>query len=125
MVHKAINNMARSYLSELFHKTKKVHNHDTRGSTHGLFPKHSNLKFGLRSLASYGCKVWNSLDRDVQATEEPKRFKKTLRERLLKKPRNECIFQKNLRHKLRRPLGRANALNVFERVPSLNKFNLI
>ena len=85
MVHKAINNMALSYLSELFHKTKTVHNHDTRGSTHGLFPEHSNLKYGQRSFASYGCKVWNSLDRDVQAIEEPKRFKKALRERLLDK----------------------------------------
>ena len=71
MVHKAINNMAPSYLSELFHKTKTVHNHDTRGSTHGPFPKHSNLKFGLRSFASYGYKVWN---RDVQATEGTKMF---------------------------------------------------
>ena len=61
MVHKAINNVAPSYLSKLFHKRKTVHNHNTRGSAHGLFPKHSNLKFGQRSFASYGCKVWNSL----------------------------------------------------------------
>ena len=77
--------MAPSYLSELFHKTKTVHNHDTRCSTHGLFPKHSDLKFDQRSFASYGCKVWNSLDRDAQATKETKRIKKTLRERLLNK----------------------------------------
>ena len=50
MVHKAINNVAPSYLSELFHKTKTVYNHDTRGSTHGLFPKHSNLKYGQEAL---------------------------------------------------------------------------
>ena len=78
MVHKAIDNVAPSYLSELFHKTKTVYIHDRGGSTHGHFPKHSNLKFGQRSFASYGCKVWNSLDRDVQATEEPKLFKKAL-----------------------------------------------
>ena len=39
-----------------------------------FFPKHSNLKYDQRSFASYGCKVWNSLDRDVQAIEEPKRL---------------------------------------------------
>ena len=84
MVHNAINNVASSYLSELFHrhKTKTAHNHDTRDSTHGFCPEHSNLKFGQRNFASYGCKVWNSLDRDVQATEEPKRFKKAFREKL-------------------------------------------
>ena len=76
-----------SYLSELYNKTKTVHTHDTGGSTNGLFPKHSNLKFGQRSLASYGCKIWNSLDRDVQATKELKRFKKVLRESLLDKPK--------------------------------------
>ena len=84
MVHKAINNVAPSYLSELFHKTKTVHNHDTSGSTHGLLPKHSNLKFGQRRFASYGCKVWIR-NRDAQATEEPKRFKKALPEKLLDK----------------------------------------
>ena len=80
-----MNNVAPSYLSELLHKTKTVHNDDTRGSTHGLFPKHSNLKFGQRSFASYGCEVQNNLDRDVQATEEPKCFKKALRKKLLNK----------------------------------------
>ena len=34
-------------------------------------------------------------------------------------------FHQNLQHKLRGPLGRANALDVFERVPLLNKFDLI
>ena len=57
MVHKVINNVTPSYLSELFHKTKTVDNHDTRGSTHGLFPKHLNLKFGQSNFASYGCNV--------------------------------------------------------------------
>ena len=75
-----------------YYSQQKIHRNQTentfvttRGSTHGLFPKHSNLKYGRRSFASYGCKVWNSLDGDVQAIEEPKRFKKALRERLLDK----------------------------------------
>ena len=69
MVHETIDDVAPSYLSEMFHKTKAVHNHDTRVSTHGLFPKHSNLTFGQRSFASYDCKVWNTLDSEVQASE--------------------------------------------------------
>ena len=60
MVRKAIHKTAHPYLSELFQKTNTVHSHDTRGATYRLFPKHSNLKFGQRSCASYGCKVWNS-----------------------------------------------------------------
>ena len=82
MVHKAINDVAPSYLSELFHNTKTVHNHETRGSTHGLFLNIQKYKFGQRSFASYGCKVWNSLDKDVQATKETKRFKKARSDKL-------------------------------------------
>ena len=83
MVHKAIHKTAPPYLSELFQKTNTVHSHDTRGATYGLFPKHSNLKFGQRSFASYGCKVWNSLSRDVQAIEKQRHFKKSMKQKLL------------------------------------------
>ena len=41
-----------------------------------------------------------------------------------KNPENKGIFQQNFQHEHRRPLGRANALDVFERAPSLNKFKL-
>ena len=44
----------------------------------------------------YGCKVWNSLDRDVQATEEPKRFKKALREKLLDENKKLVPFSKKI-----------------------------
>ena len=120
MVHNAINN-APSYLSELFHrhKTKAAYNHDTRGSTHGFCPEHSNLKFGQRNFASYGCKVWNSLDRNVQTTENQNVSRKPFEKSFLTEPRNECIFQQNFWHKLRQLLGRANALDVFRKVPSL------
>ena len=57
MLHKAVHKTAPPYLSELFQKTNTVHSHDTRGATYGLFPKHSNLKFGQRSFAGYGFKV--------------------------------------------------------------------
>ena len=83
MVHKAINNVARFYLSELFYKTKTVHNHHTRGSTHGFFPKHSNLNLARGALSAMVVRYGK--DRDVQATEEPKPFKKALREKLLNK----------------------------------------
>ena len=88
----------------LFRKTKTVHNHDTRDSTHGLnFSLNSqNLKFGQRSFASYGCRVWKHLDRDVEANEEPKRFKKALQETLLDKIKKWVHFPTR---KLTGPLG--------------------
>ena len=82
MVHKAIQKTAPPYLQELFQKTNTFHSHDTRGATYGLFPN-TNLKFGQRSFASYGCKVWNSLSRDVQAIEKQHHFKKSMKQKLL------------------------------------------
>ena len=82
MVHKAIHKRAPPYLLELFQKTNTVDSHDTRGATYGLFPKHSNLKFGQRNFASYGCKVWNCLGRDVQAIEKQHHFKKSMKQKL-------------------------------------------
>ena len=79
MVHKTLHNTAPSYFSGMFREVKTVHNHNTRGSWHGIFPTHHNLKTGLRSFSHYGCSVWNGIDRDVQEITNIEYFKKNLK----------------------------------------------
>ena len=84
MVHKTLHNTAPSYFSGMFQEVKTVHNQNTRGSRHSLFPMHHNLKTGLRSFSHYGCSVWNRIDTDVQEITNIKYFKKNLKKFLIK-----------------------------------------
>ena len=84
MVHKTLHNTAPSYFSGMFREVKTVHNHNTGGSQHGLFPTHHNLKTGPRNFSHYRCSVWNRIDRDVQEITNIEYLKKNLKKFLIK-----------------------------------------
>ena len=78
-----LHNTPPRYFSGMFREVKTVHNHNTRGSRHSLFPTHHNLKTELRSF-HYGCSVWNRIDKGVQEMAHIDYFKKNLKKFLIK-----------------------------------------
>ena len=84
MVHNTLHNTAPSYFFGMSREVKTVHSHNTRGSRHGLFPTHQNLRTGLPSFSHYGCSAWNRIDRGVQEITNIDYFKKNLKKFLIK-----------------------------------------
>ena len=79
MIWNAKHGLAPEYISEMFVPIQSVHNHDTREAEYGFHPTKKNLNFGVRSVSHYGCQLWNSLPKDVQASTCLSDFKKKLK----------------------------------------------
>ena len=55
---------------------KSIHSYNIRAAANNFRPPVSNLTYGLRSFSQYGCKIWNSLPKDIQATKSLEFLKK-------------------------------------------------
>ena len=124
MICKAKRGLAPEYISEMFVPIHSVHNHNTRKAKYGFHPTKKNLNFGIRSFSHYGCQLWNSLPKDVQALTCLSDFKKKLKKFVKRKYNvNKTSPLKSRENILSHgPLEGQTSLS--ERVPCLNKLYL-
>ena len=78
MIWKAKHGLAPEYISEMFVPIQSVHNLNTCKAEYGFHPTKKNLNFGIKSFSYYGCQLWNSLPKDVQALTFLSDFEKKL-----------------------------------------------
>ena len=75
-MHKIINDMAPSYLSDVATNASDVHNHLTRSSANGcLFRPRGAGTVYTKSIKFYGTKIWNSLPKDLRNVSAHSLFK--------------------------------------------------
>ena len=79
MIWKSKNELAPEYISEMFVPIRSTHHHNTRLAEFGFQNTKKNLHYGTRSFSHYGCQLWNSLPRDVQASRKLNDFKEKLK----------------------------------------------
>ena len=75
MMYKSMNNMAPTYLSDLFTCSSQFHSRDLRGSEVNLRPPLMATNTGQRSFYYRGAAVWNSLGKDLKAASSLQSFK--------------------------------------------------
>ncbi len=73
-VYKAVNNLSRIYIQELFEIKDLVYNLGDPIRT--KVPKCSSITYGLKSLRFLGNKIWNSLPINIKMSESLCSFKK-------------------------------------------------
>ena len=83
LVHKALNNLAPSYISDIlipYAPTRRL-----RSSNHCLLKENkTNLRFGDRAFQNAAPKLWNSLPVDLRHENRLQIFKKVLKTHLFK-----------------------------------------
>ena len=82
-IWKAVNDKGPQHISDMFIPLKSIHNYNTRAAANNFRPPVSNLTYGLRRFSQYGCKIWNSLPKDIQATKSLEFFKENLKKHFL------------------------------------------
>ena len=82
-IWKAVNDKGPQYISDMFIPLKSIHSYNTRAAANNFCPPVSNLTYGLRRFSQYGCKIWNSLPKDIQATKSLEFFKENLNKHFL------------------------------------------
>ena len=79
MIWKSKNELAPEYISEMFVPIRYTHHHNTRLAEFGFQNTKKNLHYGTRSFLHYGCQLWNSLPKDVQASRKVNDLKEKLK----------------------------------------------
>ena len=80
---KAVNDEGPQYIRDMFIPLKSIPNYNTRAAANNFRPPVSNLEYGSRRFSQYGCKIWNSLPKDIQATKSLESFKENLKKHFL------------------------------------------
>ena len=79
MIWKSKNELAPEYISEMFVPIRSTHHHNTCLAKFGFQNTKKNLHYGTRSFSHYGCQLWNSLPKDVQASRKLNDLKEKLK----------------------------------------------
>ena len=77
MMHKCLQGLSLSYLSDKFSTRATVHNRQTRYRNSLNIP-HCRITAGQRAFYYRGVKIWNSLSKDLKEITNTKAFKRRL-----------------------------------------------
>ena len=83
MMYKVKNEIAPSYLNELFRPVSTIHSVNTRGSVNGdLYVPKCNTNYGKSSFQYKGSVLWNVISKDIRQVNSLMQFKNKLKEDL-------------------------------------------
>ena len=80
LMYKIENDLAPTYMKEMFVKTSDLHTYSTRSATSGGFhPPHRKLNIGKASFSYRGAHVWNQLPVEIREAQSLENFKNSLK----------------------------------------------